>query len=182
MCNVGKIIFKSGLPGKQRGRDFSEVVVVPFFPKAPSSHKEDVHDHFSVKTPFHVCHHVKSVPSPRPSDIEFVPAPFTEFATKEKMFNCFLHMIATKQAVEVRPNIVMPSFQHVARVEAIHKQEPSKNFDFRDTFGLPKPRKSLMSNNFSKTELVVRSCLESRGTPGANPAIICLRKCGRANF
>ena len=56
---------------------------------------------------------------------------------EEKVLNYFLNMFPTEQAVQITPDVIVPTLQHVTSVKAINQEEPPKNLDLSSTFGLP---------------------------------------------
>ena len=56
----------------------------------------------------------------------------------------------TEKVVQVSPDVIMPSFQHIACVKAIDQEEPTKHLDLRYTFGFPQPTKGSMGGDLSK--------------------------------
>ena len=53
------------------------------------------------------------------------------------MINRFFDIESTQEAVMVIPNVVVSSFEHVAGVEPVIKEEPTKDLNFHGTFGFP---------------------------------------------
>ena len=81
-------------------------------------------------------------------------------------------MLATKEAVEVCPNVVVPPLEHVSRVKAIREQEPTEDLDFRDAFGFPEQSVCIMGNHLSEEEGVVGCGFEISRSPIAYTCII----------
>ena len=71
------------------------------------------------------------------------------------MIDRLFNMLVAEDAVEVVANIVVPPLQHVARVESVMKQEPSKIFDFHSALRFPKLTKCLMRHPVPKVVVVV---------------------------
>ena len=95
VSNVGEISYEPGPPRREGGCHLPEEVIVPFFLKTPSGHKENVHEHFLMISGFQVGHHIYVVSNSRPGYVEFAPASLTERAMEEKVLNSFLNMFPT---------------------------------------------------------------------------------------
>ena len=72
------------------------------------------------------------------------------------MLKGFFHVFATKETVQVGPNVIVSPAEHIASVETINQKKPTKNFDLGDTFSFPKPMEHLVDLKLSETKFVVR--------------------------
>ena len=71
------------------------------------------------------------------------------------MVYCLLNVLATEDVVEVVANIIVSPLQHVASVEPVMKQEPTKHFHFHSALRLPKLTKCMMHLPIPKVFVVV---------------------------
>ena len=88
------------------------------------------------------------------------------------MVHCLLNVLAAEDAIEVVSIIVVSPLQHVARVEPVMKQEPTKHFDFHSALGLPKLIACRMHLPISKVVVVVVPWFVKRGSPRIVPNIM----------
>ena len=69
MDEILKAILESAFPGSNGGQHLSEVIIVTFFPLAPSCHQEDLHDHFLLMSFFHMLNELESMLVTAPRDV-----------------------------------------------------------------------------------------------------------------
>ena len=54
--------------------------------------------------------------------MEFSPAALTKGASEDHMVNGLLDVLATEDAIKVITNVIMPPFEHIARVESVKEE------------------------------------------------------------
>ena len=73
------------------------------------------------------------------------------------MINRFFDIEFTQETVVVVTNIIMRPLEHVAGVESVIKEEPSKDLNFHCAIGFPQPLEDRMCLELTKVEVVIIS-------------------------
>ena len=118
-----KISLEPLQPGLHRRLNTPKVFVVPFFPEAPSSNHQHLHEHRIG--PHHPAsmHNIHPVPIQGPNHPQQVPALPTEGASEEQMLDSLLRVIGTEEAaVVIMLKSHSPPPEHGPGVEPVSKQ------------------------------------------------------------